>query len=132
MAASIEELIYSRLAGFAGLAALVGTRIYPNELPQDVAKPAIRFRLIADDVPQPQQVTGATDLVRARYQFDAFAPAYDDARDVRDQIKLALKRWSSAGPPVVQVAFYLSSVDLFERDTGLHNCSSDFEINYEE
>lgn len=128
----IEDLIYSRLSGFAGLAALVDDRIYPGEAPQNVATPYIVYRLVTDETPQPQQVIGQTDLIRGRYQFDAFAPKRDAANAVRLQIRQALKRWATAGPPVVQVAFALTSVDLPEPATGLHNCSSDFEINYEE
>lgn len=128
----IQELIYTRLSGFAGLSALVGNRIYPKNLPQDAVRPAIVYQLIAQETPQPQQVVGATDLIRARYQFDCWADTFRAARNVRDQLRLALKRWQTAGPPVVQVAFALSEIDLFEDDTRLFNCSADFEINYEE
>lgn len=129
---TIYEAIYARLTGFAGLAALVGDRVYPNTMPQDTTKPAVAYRLVTDDTPQPQQLVGEPDLIRARFQFDSYAKKYDDANAVRLQIRRALKRWEQTGPPVVQVAFALSNVDLYEQDTELHNCSSDFEINYEE
>ena len=129
---AIEDLIYTRLSGFAGLAALVGARIYPDELPQDVAVPAVVYSLVADDTPQPQQVTGQTDLIRARYQFDCWAETPLEARNVRLQLRLALKRWATAGPPVVQSTFALSQINLQDRDTRRHNFSADFEINYEE
>jgi hypothetical protein len=129
----INDLIFTRLSGFAGLAALVGDRIYPGDaLPQDVPKPAVLFHLVIGSTPQPQQVVGQPDLIRARYQFDAFDPTVKGADAVRQQIRLALKRWSSAGPPVVQVTFFVSSIDLYESPTKLHNMSSDYEINYEE
>jgi hypothetical protein len=130
--AEIEDLIFTRLSGFAGLAALVGDRIYPGAPPQDVTKPYVRYSLVIGQTPQPQQVVGQTDLIRARYQFDAFDSKPAGARAVRNQLRLALKRWSSAGPPVVQVTFFVSSIDLREPDTKLHNMSSDYEINYEE
>ena len=38
---AIEELIFTRLSGFGGLTALVGTRIFPNRMPQDVIFPAV-------------------------------------------------------------------------------------------
>lgn len=128
----IEELINSRLSGFAGLAALVGSRIYYGNLPQNVAMPAVSWRLVTDDTPQPQQVVGETDLIRGRFQFDCWSPSKTVARDVRKQVRNALKRWSDPGPPLVQVTFALSSIDLYEDDTELHNLSSDYEINYEE
>ena len=77
-------------------------------------------------------MTGATDLIRARFQFDAWARTYGEARDVRQQLRLALKRWQDTGPPVVQVAFSISAVDLYEDDTELHHLVADYEINYEE
>jgi len=130
--ADIEDLIYSRLSGFAGLAALVATRIYANRAPQNVTRPYIVFHLVTEETPQPQQVTGATDLIRARYQFDCYAENLPAARDVRAQLRLALKRWKSAGPPLVQVVFALTAIDLSEPETRLHNCTADYEINYEE
>lgn len=128
----IKDLIFTRLSGFAGLAALVDDRIYPNKLAQDVVKPAVIFHLVTDETPQPQQVVGQTDLIRSRWQFDAWDKTYAGADAVRQQIRQALKRWSTAGPPVVQVTFFVNSIDLYEPATKLHNLSSDYEINYEE
>lgn len=130
---AIEELIFSRLSGFAALSALVGARIYPGDMPQNVVMPAISYRRVTDETPQPQQVVGATDLIRAHFQFDCWGKDYDSARDVRLQLRAALKRWSTTGPPVVQVIFALAEVDLGrEPDTGLRHLVADYEINYEE
>lgn len=129
---TIEELIFTRLSGFAGLAALVSTRIYLGVLPQNAAMPAVSWRRVTDATPQPQQLAGQPDLIRARFQFDCWATTYASARNVRDQVRLALKRWSDIGPPVVQVAFAISAIDLYEDDTELHHLIADYEINYEE
>jgi len=127
---AIEELIHTRLSGFAGLADLVSARIYPNVLPQDVAMPAVSWRRISAD--RLRAMVADPGLVRPRFQFDAWGLKYLDARNVREQLRLALERWTDAGPPVVQATFFLTEIDLYEDDTLLHHLVSDYEINYEE
>lgn len=134
---SIEALIYTRLSGFAGLTALVATRIYPNVAPQNVAPPYVVYRRIT--ATRPGAMGADTGIVRARFQFDVFAggtdavgaaQGFDDAAAVREQVRLALQRWRSAGPPVVQATFLDSQIDLYEDDTELHHLADDYEINY--
>jgi hypothetical protein len=127
---AIEELIFARLDGFAGLTALVADRVYVGILPQDVALPAVSWRRVTGD--RLRAMVADPGLVRARFQFDAWAETYLAARDVREQLRLALERWSDAGPPAVQATFFLSEIDLYEDDTELHHLSCDYEINYEE
>ena len=125
---SIEALIYTRLSGFAGLAALVGTRIYPNVAPQNVAAPYIVYRRVTAGRPGAMQAD--TGIVRGRFQVDVFDGTFDGAAAVREQIRQALQRWRSAGPPVVQATFLDTQIDLYEDDTGLHHLADDYEINY--
>ena len=40
---SAETMIYSALSGFAGLTAIVSTRIYPDVLPEKTVYPAVVF-----------------------------------------------------------------------------------------
>jgi hypothetical protein len=46
---SPEELVYSTLAGAAAVTALVGDRIYPDEIPQERSLPAIVIRLAGSE-----------------------------------------------------------------------------------
>lgn len=133
---TIEALIFTRLSGFAGLTALIGTRIYPNIAPQNATWPFVTYRRVTST--RPAAMGSDSGVVRARFQFDTFAEdddskvGFDDASAVRDQLRAALKRWRDAGPPVVQDTFLVSEIDLYEDDSRLHHLSDDFEINYRE
>ena len=46
----IEAGIYSRLTGSTAITALVGTRIYPQVVPQGASYPNARFLIISDEI----------------------------------------------------------------------------------
>lgn len=127
---SIESALYDRARTFAGLSALVGTRIYPNLQPQQVADKSVTFRRISS---QRVSAMGAdTGLVRARYQFDAWAKTYDGARAIADQLRLAFQRWNTTTGTVVQDVYVLNDVELYEDDTQTHHVAVDFDVVYRE
>lgn len=136
--ATIEESIYSRLSGFAGLTALVSTRIYANQLPQNATLPAVTYSRIS--ALRPSAMGEDTDIVKARFQFDCWcdqlssgsSPAYEVARNVREQVRAAMQRWGQTSPVLVWDSFIISEVDLFEEDVEMHHLVIDVEINYNE
>jgi hypothetical protein len=77
---SAETEVYDALRLNAGIAALVGTRIYPQNLPPDVTFPAIAYRNI-DSVP----IGGTCQATRV--QIDAYATTYGSVKGVRDAVK---------------------------------------------
>lgn len=90
--AELEHGIYNELKGAAGVLALVGTRIYPDVLPQDVTYPAIVYSRIGAGKEHTQgkdsglsetsmQVSGWTDTVLERVAL-------------RKQVRLALQDFS--------------------------------------
>ena len=64
---NIEEALYSKLTGDAGVAALVSTRIYPNVVPQDIALPAVAYQRIS--TVRDMAHDGPTGVAHARFQF---------------------------------------------------------------
>jgi len=131
--AHIESVIYSRLSGYAGLTALVGTRIYPNFVPQNTAAPCVSFQLVASV--EPQAMGAGTGVIRSRFQFSVFV-AKDNllsGKNVMAQVKAALKRYRDSGSsPVVQDTFFLNEVDIYDSETEEHQLIVDFEIIYQE
>ena len=127
----IENLIFTRLSTFAGLIPLVGDRIYPNIAPANATMPFVVFRKISEETPP--AMGSDSGVVRPRFQFSAFAEDFDAARDVRDQLRAALKRWRDpVGPPVVQATFFVSEIDLYEPDGRTQHLATDYEVNYRE
>lgn len=126
---SVEETLYTRLSGYAGLTALVSTRIYPNQKAQDVALPAVSYRRVSSNRYSAMGIDA--EVVKARFQVDVWASTYDSASAVRDQVRGALQRWRNSGTgSTVQDTFIISETDLFEDDTKQHHIAIDVEINY--
>lgn len=107
----IEEALYTRLSGFAGLTALVGTRVFPLKLPPGTALPAVSFQLIDA---QRDRLSGQDGADRgAQFQFDSWAGTYEAAKAVAVQVVAALDRWSGTVAGVVVTASFIDD----ERDT---------------
>ena len=126
---SIENAIYSRLSGYAGLSALVSTRIYPSLMPQDTTMPAVTYQRISG-LPI-SLLSSDTDIIDARFQFSCFASTYDSGRAVVKQIRLALQRWSGTEATVTILDSLMENdTDLYDPDTMLHYPVVDFLISY--
>ena len=90
------------LAGYAGLAALVGNRVYALRLPQQPTLPAVRYRRISRR-PVHIKVGVNEPLVSLRVQFDVVANSYGSLEDVATALKTALYAYKNTGPAVIQV-----------------------------
>ncbi len=134
---AIESEIYSRLSGFAGLTALVSTRIYPGMAIQGVAEPYVVFFEVSAG--RPAAMGPTYGLARARFQFTAFGKdrsgvsGVDEARDVVEQLKAALDPWTTSTGIIVQGTMFLGEgPHIHDEGSGTDQLSVDYEINYEE
>ena len=119
MSTTIEEVVFSRLTTFAGLAALIGTRAYPLVIPVDVTLPAIAYQTISSD-PQKSH-DGFTGLTMTRVQITTVANDYATAKQVDQQVRAAFNAVSfialasTLSPGVlVQGAFIDNSIDDYD------------------
>lgn len=55
------------------VSALVGTRVYPRKLPQNVTYPAIRYQRISTARSQFRDLSGRAGYARPRFQIDCWA-----------------------------------------------------------
>jgi hypothetical protein len=84
---SLESELVQYLTANPGLAALVGTRIYPLRFPQRVTLPAIRYQVIST-IGQVAH-TGPSGLRMYRVQLTAAAATYDAAAQAAAALWLA-------------------------------------------
>ena len=84
---TIEQDVYDVLAAHAGLAALVGTRIYQIVFPSGTTFPCVTFQMISE--PTEQVVNGTIVGSNPRYQLTVWADDRDDVALVGEQLKLA-------------------------------------------
>lgn len=89
---SIWGALQNRLTGYAGLAALVGTRSYLGHLPQSATLPAVSYSQVGE---ARTHAWGAdADVIALPLQVDTWATSVAGVRAVADQVVAALSRWS--------------------------------------
>ena len=110
---SIETALYSYLASYAGLTALIGDRIYPLVIPEQASLPAIAYQRISTRFTYSHD--GDSELDRPRFQFSCVAATAKAAREVRDQVVAALSAYSGDMQGVnVGVSFIENEMDGYE------------------
>jgi len=120
---TIETDIAGHLGDYAGLAALVGERIYPVRLPQTPTLPAVTYQRISGTTRYSHD--GDSGLYSARWQFSCWAEHYMEAVAVGAQVKGAVHTWRNAhGQP----AFVENEVDDYEPATGVYHVMVDATI----
>ena len=125
---TVEATLYTRLSTFAGLAALVGTRIYPLILPEGVAYPAVTYQRVA--TPPRESCMGVdVGLVRPRIQITVWGDTFAAVKAAAEQVRQALQRWSTTG---VQDTFLIGENDLYDEEAAKYGAALDAEIVYEE
>ncbi len=127
----IEEALYSYLSTYAGLAALVGTRIYPLVLPQNPTLPAITYQKVsragerAMSSPSPR-------VTRSRFQFSCWGTTYGSVKDVAAQLKAALQDYQGlmggTGGVTVLDADVANEQDIYEPEAFVYHLPVDVMI----
>ena len=123
-----EKVVYSLLSGAAGVTALVSTRIYPSDLPQQIAVPAIVYRHI-DTVDRPTiHGDGGAQLVQSRISVIALANDYSAIKAIHEAVKDALRYQYGviAGVQVATITRDIVGPDLFDPDLERHEQGVDY------
>lgn len=129
----IEQAIFAQLSGWAALAALVGTRIYPLQAPQNAAAPFITYQRIS--APRLRSLAGGSGQANPRIQIDVYAASYASAKAAATQVRLALDNLVGT---VAGVKIHACSLendrDLIDTsaDPDLYRVSHDFTIWHDE
>lgn len=129
---TIEEGLYHFLTNNAGLVALVGTRVYPNRLPQSGTLPALTYQRIDSPRIATHDTAGASGTARPRFQFDCWGATYATCKAVSDALRAALNGYrgtmGAADPVTVQSALIQDETyDDFE-DAGMGRMATDYII----
>jgi len=116
-----EVNVYEALTGFAGLQALVSTRIYPSVMPQDVDKPAVVYFRVVGNREVLLADGGGSGVERVLFQFTSWAKSMSESYAVAEQVRLALA--AASFETVVQV-----NRSGYEPDTRLFSFTYDIAI----
>lgn len=127
----IEEALYTYLIAHAGLSALVGDRVYPLVAPQDATYPLVVYQRISGI--RIHSHSGPSGLASPRFQFSAWGESFSDAKNVAEQVRLALDGYAGTmGSLAVGACLIATELDQYEPDTGLYRTILDFFIWHEE
>ena len=95
---SLESAIYSELTEHQGLSDLVADRVYPRQIPQDRALPAIAYTRVSTRDTSSMDC-GDNSLIAARIQIDVVSDSdtggYLKAKEVAKQVRVAMQNASS-------------------------------------
>ena len=139
----IQESLYSKLAGAAGVTSLASTRIYPLVIPQTVYTEATKKPCIVYSVSsKSRQVrySGTDTLVSGSFSIDCYATTYTAVQSLAAAVRAALVdqvgTWTDSDSPVgsvsVQAVFIENEFDLMDEEPGLYRVSQEYTIWYDE
>jgi hypothetical protein len=94
---------------------LIGTRIYPNIVPQKAPMPAVTYQQISG--PRLHDMQGAVGMAKARYQINCWAESYAKSKELDEAVRLTLDGYSSAG--TIKVIHLVDEGDLPKTIAGL-------------
>jgi hypothetical protein len=127
---TIDGSLFARLSGYAGLAALVGIRVYPAPIPQNATYPLCTYQEISR---VPIHVMGATlSVAHIRYQVDSWAATLATAKAVAAQVELALDNYAGTSDSVVIKNTFLEVGQSMDYDPteGMHRYMQEFVMEY--
>jgi len=114
--ATIEEAVYARTVGDAGVAALIGTRCYPLVVPQDATMPAIMYQRISGSPERSH--SGFSGLSETRFQFTCEADTYASAKAVAQALRRCWESFAGAvGSIAIGGAFVENETDGYSEET---------------
>jgi len=91
----VEKAINARLLAVSGVTTLVDTRIYPELAPQKAALPYVVYTRV--DSEHLMTKDNAAGLANARIQINSVAATYLKAKQLAEQVRLALQGWAGTG-----------------------------------
>lgn len=131
----MEADLIARLKAVTGVTDLVSTRVY-GVVPQGATYPLIRLQRIGSE--HHHHAGGAAGVVQALVQIDCIGRLMSEAKNVAEQVRLALQGWDGTqGDTTFQSVLLTDQRDLEESDQqggelGHFGVSMDFTVTYQE
>ena len=129
---SIETVLYTHLTTTSAVSAIVGTRVYPAHLPQDVTLPAIRYQGIdrPEFLANPRVAT--LRLVQKRIQIDAFASTYAGTKALEAVLIPALYAFNHGVDSCIVGTQVVDQRDLSDVEEGVYRSTVDIIVSMNE
>ncbi|AHE56011.1 tail completion protein gp17 [Sphingomonas sanxanigenens] len=106
----MEEALIARLLAFAGIANIVGERVWPLVRPEGTPLPALTLQVISPNRTYTQD--GPSGFYGPRVQFDSWGASYEDAKLVSRQVTAAVELPAIVGGIRFDAGFLDSERDM--------------------
>jgi hypothetical protein len=128
----IEATLFTLLTANAGVTALVGTRVYPVQLPQAPTTPAVSYQLISEH--REGSFAGPSGLPGTLIQVDSWSDTYLGVKTLATAVRLALDGYQGtpAGGDRIQASILENQSDIFEPDVKLFRVLQEFRLWWDE
>jgi hypothetical protein len=122
----IGKLIYSRLSTDGAILAYVGSKIYPDIVPQNVQYPFVVYT-ITNSIPVDYK-DGQSNLEEITIQIDVYTQNYDDTQDLSNLIRNRLDRFVGTveGVEVQSIKYTASDSQVYNAELSVYWMSVDF------
>ena len=128
---SIESALRTFLLDDATVAGLVGTRIYPQILPQNPTYPALSFQRVS--AVRLRALDGVVGVAQARFQIDCWALTYAQCRALASAVRVRLDGYRGDMDGIHVGATTLENdQDIYEDDVTGYRASLDVIIQHQE
>lgn len=126
----IESSLYTYITADVTVSGLIGTRLYPLDLPQQPTAPCVTYHRVST-VPL-YALDGDADVDTVRIQIDSYDDTVLGAKTLADAIRARIGgfRGDMSGT-TVQAVFLDSEQDFGDPTTDLYRVSQDYLITYE-
>jgi hypothetical protein len=115
--ATLDVAVVALLEAHVGLSALIGSRIYPETLPEEPNFPALTYSEV-DEVPTYAH-DGDANYDKTRLQFECWAMEKQDAKAVAAQLRDCLGGYRGTSEGVtIHASFY--ALGFTDRNEGLN------------
>lgn len=130
---SAENVVYALLTGAGAVTAIVGTRIYPDYLPEKQPTPAIVYEQISSVRAPAIDAAASTHVTRSRIQVNVLSADRVVAKTLRDAVVAAaqFQRGAIAGVTVHSVLHAGEGPASYDQQLGLYFRPIDFLITHE-
>jgi len=124
----IGKLIYNRLSTDGEILAYVGSKIYPDIVPQNVQYPFVVYTIV-NSLPVDFK-DGQSNLEEITLQVDVYTQNYDDTQELSNLIRNRLDRFVGIveGVEVQSIKYMSSTSQVFNAELSVYWMSIDFMV----
>ena len=122
----IGKLIYNRLSTDGDILTYVGTKIYPDIVPQNVQYPFVVYTIV-NSLPVDFK-DGQSNLEEITLQVDVYTQNYDDTQQLSNFIRNRLDRFVGTveGVEVQSIKYMSATSQVFNAELSVYWMSIDF------